>query len=127
MRIKIDPADKIFSKYIRVRDGRCVRCKREGEYDKQGLQIKGLQNSHFWGRKNESTRFDPENCDSLCYGCHQYFHGNPYEHVKWKKKRIGEERFKALELRHNLYMKKDRKLALLVAKKLLEEEVKKII
>ena len=43
------------------------------------------------------------------------------EYVKWKKKQLGEEEFKVLELQHNLYKKKDRKLEYLIAKQLLEE------
>ena len=121
MRIKIDPADKKFSAYIRVRDDwTCQRCHKQyvrGEA--------GIQNSHFWGRGKETTRFDPDNCDALCFGCHQHFHSNPKEYHDWKLKQLGEEKFKLLEIKARTHGKKDRKLALIIATKLLQEELDK--
>jgi len=54
-------ADDLFSKHIRARDGRCVRC---GKTER-------LQCSHFWNRRKWNTRYDPDNCDTLCWGCHR--------------------------------------------------------
>ena len=65
--IKIDKADRVFSTYIRLRDKECVRCHRRGSGD---LGITGLQASHFYSRRNESVRFDEDNVDALCAGCH---------------------------------------------------------
>lgn len=62
--------DKAFSLFIRQRDRwRCQRCKRKYEAGK----AKGLHCSHYMGRTNKATRWDPENCDALCHGCHSYF------------------------------------------------------
>src|SRR4030095_8318714 len=59
-RIKRSLADDLFSKYIRARENyTCQRCHR---YFENGI---GLDNSHYWGRGNWTTRFDPENCDAF--------------------------------------------------------------
>jgi 5-methylcytosine-specific restriction endonuclease McrA len=117
-RIKIDKADEVFSIYIRTRDKRCVRCGRRGS-GPQGIE--GLQNSHFFGRANESTRFDPKNCDATCSGCHSYWGSTNHEQYRqFKIKQLGQQGFDLLVLRKNTYQKKDRKLALLVARELLK-------
>ena len=118
MKIKIRPSDKIFSIFIRTRaKWRCERCFKQYEPPTMGLQC-----SHYWGRAKESTRFEPSNCAALCFSCHQYFTANPYEHTEWFKKRLGEQRFKALMIQANVDRKKrDDRLDLLYAKKLLEE------
>lgn len=57
-------ADRAFSEQIRKRDGRCMHpagCNRTSM----------LQCSHYHGRANKSTRFDPENCITLCW-LHHY-------------------------------------------------------
>src|SRR3990167_3314293 len=108
MRIKLDKADVLFSKYIRLRDKfRCVRCKK---FYEGGI---GLQCSHYFGRARENTRFDDRNCDSLDMGCHQYWgSANREDYRNFKIKQLGEKGFKDLTLRANLYKKKDRKMAL---------------
>lgn len=114
MKIKIDKADQLFSEYIRRRDGKCVRCGRRGTGEKG---IVGLQNSHYFGRRNESTRFDSENCDALCLGCHQIWGSNDREaYREFKIRQLGERGFKLLLFRSNQYQKKDRKLSCLQAK-----------
>lgn len=117
MKIKIRPTDSLFSIYIRNRDNwRCQRCFRQHEEGSRGLQ-----NSHFWGRAHESTRFDPENCDSICHGCHSWFHANPQAYSEWKKQKIGARAFKLLEIRARSYKKKDDKLTMLAIRKLLNK------
>lgn len=120
--IKIDAADKTFSIYVRLRDKCCVSCKRIGERDMDGRAIVGLQASHYWSRRHESTRFDPENVDALCIYCHQQWGGDYRDQYKaFKVKQLGKKGYDLLELRHNQYQKRDRKLALIVAKALLKE------
>lgn len=119
--IKIDPADKIFSLYIRARDKRCQRCGRPGMTDASGLPVLGLQNSHYFGRRAESTRFHPSNCDALCARCHQIWGSeNHEEYRRFKLKQLGSRGLLELELLHNTFQKKDRKLALVVSKALLD-------
>lgn len=103
--VKIDAADKAFSKYIRTRDNwTCQRCGTPYTPPTNALHC-----SHFMGRGKEATRFDPENADALCYGCHQYFTSHPGEHYQWQVQRKGQEVVDAVILRSNTYKKKDRK------------------
>lgn len=109
MRVKLDKADTMFSKYIRKRDGKCVRCG----------GTSSLQNSHYYGRGKESTRFDPENCDTLCFGCHQYWGSTDREEYReFKIKQLGEKKYEALKVRARTLCKKDRNASYLFAKEL---------
>lgn len=116
MKVKIDVADSLFSKWIRRRDKwQCQRCLRQYEENDQRLQ-----NSHFYGRSHENTRFEPDNCDALCYGCHQYFTSNPGDYAAWKLNKIGQKRFDSLTIQANTYKKKDRKMERIIWRKALE-------
>lgn len=106
--IKIDAADKYFSMYIRLRDGKCKRCYSVVKINSKGDPI-SHQASHFQGRRKEATRFDLDNVDTLCGGCHQYFTANPFEHVQWQVKTKGQNTVNAIVIRSNGYKKKDRK------------------
>jgi 5-methylcytosine-specific restriction endonuclease McrA len=77
-KITIDQSDKVFSQYIRKRDGKCKRCGSLVQFNDKGLPITH-QASHFFGRANEATRHDPDNVDCLCGGCHQIWGGNDHE------------------------------------------------
>ena len=96
----VKKADTLFSKWIRERDGKCVRCG----------SVERLQCSHFWPRKVSATRFDPENCDTLCYKCHygDRYHGWEYakqgEYRIYKINQLGEERYQKMEERFNTFM-----------------------
>lgn len=104
-KIKIRTSDKLFSQYIRTRDNwTCQRC------GKQYLPpTMALHCSHFKGRGKEPTRFDPENADALCYGCHSYFGGQPDEHLAWQIQRKGQDVIDAVILRSNGYKKRNDK------------------
>lgn len=68
-------ADTEFSKYIRERDGKCMRC------GKPKSPENPLTCSHFWGRQHKATRFDPDNCVAACWmPCHKYY---------WEKEKQG--------------------------------------
>ena len=96
MRIKRSPLDAKFSTYIRTRDKwTCQKC---GTYYLKG-QRKGLHASHFHGRRKGYTRFDPDNCDALCFGCHQHFGENHELYANWKRFRLGHKRFNLLAIR----------------------------
>jgi 5-methylcytosine-specific restriction endonuclease McrA len=103
--IKRDKADDAFSKWIRLRDRKCKRCLKTGSGP---LGITGLQASHFQGRRKENTRFDPENVDALCAGCHQYFTSNPGDHYMWQVQTKGQKAVEDIVLRSNMYKKRDR-------------------
>lgn len=116
MRIKLDKADIAFSEYIRSRDKwTCQRCGKRYIPPTQALHC-----SHYFGRGKESTRFDPENADALCYGCHVQWGGTDREaYRQFKINQLGQDGFDRLTIRANTYKKKDRKMALIMARELL--------
>ena len=106
-----EKADARFSEYIRTRDKKCRRCKRNESTD----------NSHFWGRGNSATRYDPENCVGACRECHGIWENQKKGAYKdWMLTWLGEERYKALEKRARSIMKREKAIANLV--ELLETE-----
>ena len=116
--VRIDPADKYFSLYIRYRDNwLCQRC-----LTQYAPVTNALHASHFWGRARESTRFDPVNVAAHCHGCHSFLTANPEEHRVWKLKQIGQEEYDKLMLRAHATAQKDRKLTTIIFKKLYHEE-----
>lgn len=115
----IDAADKYFSMYIRLRDRECTRCHSPVQFNDKGDPI-SHQMSHFQGRRKEATRFDLENGDTLCGGCHQYFTANPGEHYEWQVKMKGQNTVNAIVVRSNSYKKKDRKLEAMIWKQAYE-------
>ena len=119
MSLKITPTDKAFSDYIRTRDRwTCQRCGQVYTPPTQALHC-----SHFKGRRKAGTRFLPQNCDSLCYGCHSYFHQQPDEHLKWQIQRKGQEIVDAIILAANSYHKRPD----LKAEKLYWQNAKKLL
>ena len=85
-------ADMEFSKWIRKRDGKCMRCG----------TINNLTCSHFWVRQHSSTRYDPDNCVAVCWmPCHK-FHWEKEKHGDYRNfmiKRLGESGYKKLEVK----------------------------
>lgn len=107
----------MFSEYIRTRDNwTCQRC---GAYYEP--PTRALHCSHFKGRGKEATRFDPDNADALCYGCHQYFTSQPDEHYAWQVKRKGQKTVDAITLRSNQYKKRDDKMEVLIWRQALKD------
>jgi hypothetical protein len=108
-KLKIFPSDSIWSKYIRTRDNwTCQRCDK-----KYAPPTSALHCSHFWSRGAWSVRFDEDNCQALCYGCHSYLGGNPQEHREFILNKLGQERFDALQKRRNTALKSGQKKHLL--------------
>ena len=110
MKIKIYKEDKLFSAYIKRRDlFQCKRCGTAYLPDR----ARGLTCSHFWSRRHWNTRFDPENADCLCFGCHVHVESEKHGWYKdFKLKQLGEKRYKNLEIRAKISgVKRDRKLA----------------
>ena len=113
-RIKIRPADSLYSKWLREERKCCERCG-----SRNSLQV-----SHFYGRANEAVRFDPRNTDCLCFGCHAYFTANPPEYVAWKIKRMGDQEYKQLMVAANTYKKRDDAMVILWLNQLMKKESK---
>jgi hypothetical protein len=118
--IKLDPADKAFSQYIRLRDGECRRCHSPVRLNAKGEPVTH-QASHFQGRGKEATRFDLENVDTLCGGCHMYFTAYPAEHYMWQVNQKGQQTVDQIVLRSNGYKKKDRKMELIIWREALKQ------
>lgn len=83
-------ADVEFSKWIRNRDGRCMRCG----------TINNLTCSHFWVRQHSATRYDPDNCVAVCWmPCHKY-HWEKEKQGDYRTfmlNRLGKEKYEELE------------------------------
>lgn len=79
--------DSLFSKIIRLRDGRCVTCG----------TTEGLQCSHNVSRRYLIVRYDLDNAVTHCVRCHLFYTHNPLEHRKWIESYIGAERLAELE------------------------------
>ncbi len=122
MKIKIDKADAAFSKWIRLRDKKCLRCGSAVKIATDGLP-KSHHASHFQGRGKEGTRYNEFNVCCLCHGCHSYFTANPAEHYLWQVNRLGQDMVDKLILASNTYCKKDRKLQQMYW----EQELKKLL
>ena len=118
-KIQIRPVDTIFSKYIRTRDGWiCQNC---GKFCGENNSLHKLECSHHFTRGKESTRFDPNNCVSLCFNCHQSFHDSKELRNNFMIKRLGQREYDLLELRSNSKGNKDDALTKIYILKLMEE------
>lgn len=99
-------ADELFSKEVRKRDPRCFfQCGNESK-----------QCSHFWGRGNSATRYDWENCDGVCGGCHMRHEGSKqglYRDLKIRQ--LGMKAYKALEARARSIVKRSDSIAVFQA------------
>jgi hypothetical protein len=99
-KIKLDKNDILFSKMIRERDGKCVFC------GKIAMQSK-LECSHFWGRGDKHNRFNPDNCDTLCWYDHMQNEGNKQgKYRDFKIKQLGKKVYNEMERKHYQETKK---------------------
>lgn len=122
-KIKLRPADTLFSNYIRQRaNWKCERC---GKVCRIGGEwIYKLEASHYYGRAKESTRFDPDNVYSLCFTCHKRMGGHTRdekgEYDLWVKEKLGKRRYDLLRIRANSVGKKDDVMTILYIKELIK-------
>ena len=85
----IRETDSRFSKLIINRDKKCLRCG----------STSMLSCSHFYGRANYATRFEPMNCITLCIPCHQEWESKKETDYKdFMIEWLGEIKFKILEV-----------------------------
>ena len=76
--MKLHDADRLFSLYIRGRDGwQCQRC--GSPYSPQC--------AHLHSRVYRAIRFSPLNATTLCKGCHVLFTPRPLEWQDWCEER----------------------------------------
>ena len=95
MKIRIDPADTLFSKLIRAMYPICQGCHSRSS----------SQTHHFKSRKYQGVRFDPDNAWAVCFTCHRKFHEDPFWGVEMMKKRLG-SRFDGFVLKANMICKR---------------------
>jgi len=85
--------DAVVSKYIRLRDKKCVQCGKQ----------ENLSNGHVFSRRAYNTRWDVSedgNCHTQCWGCN-FSHGKDnYDYYKWYVDKFGQERFDKLRLEY---------------------------
>lgn len=120
MKLQIRKADTLFRKYLLgLRNYTCARCGRR--YPEDGCR--GLHVSHYWGRSRENTRYDLDNCDLLCFGCHQLWgHGDQRgEYTNYMTKKLGQKGYDLLQVRAYTYKKRDDKLDEVILRELLNE------
>lgn len=126
---ELDPADKVFSQCIRMRDRECVRCHSKVEFNEKGLPT-SHQNSHFIGRRNEAVRFDQRNCDTVCsqtptnQGCQVFWEQEKSHYREFKKAQLGEVEYKKLWEKSNENVKRHDRPKIL---KILKEELKNLL
>lgn len=103
--IKITPADRWFSLYVRARDNwTCQRCGSQFDPYVEGADnrhLKGLHCAHANTRGKHGTRVEPDNACAMCYGCHSYLDANPEEKIEFFKERLGEDRYWELKRQSN--------------------------
>ena len=115
MHVKIKPLDKKWSDYIRAKAGwRCERC---GNTPAR----RGLHCHHFHRRRKMSTRYDEDNCLSLCLGCHQFFGENRDIEIAFMAKKLGQKAFDDLQIRSQLHWKVDEQAVKLYLKEKLKD------
>lgn len=94
----VERLDKVFSKYIRLRDAmpsglfRCISC---GKIKPIGQADCG----HFHSRTHMSTRFDEDNCHAECRYCNRFSADHLIGYRENLIKKIGEQRFKLLDIK----------------------------
>jgi hypothetical protein len=123
-KMRIDQADRLFSLWIRHRDDwTCQRCQK-----KCLAGSASLQNSHYFGRTKLSVRFDPLNCDALCFGCHRIWEKEDREGYRvFKIRQLGQKGYDLLQIRANTIDKSiDRKLIAMYYKQELQKMGAKI-
>ena len=90
--------DKVFSRYIRLRDAmpggmtRCISC---GKIK----PVSSMDCGHFYSRTHMSTRFDEDNCNSECSACNRFSADHLIGYRENLIKKIGVQRFKLLEVK----------------------------
>lgn len=76
-------ADRLFSLWIRARDGRCQRCG----------TTRDLDCSHHITRERLAVRYSPDNACAHCRGCHVFLTHHGALHVEWIIGHIGAEAY----------------------------------
>ena len=97
MKVSLNPLDKLFSQYIRMRAmSRVHGCERCGAWK---ADYKQLQCAHLISRWHKSTRWDEDAAVGLCGGCHLWIDHEAEEKLELLKSIIGEDKVLLLKAR----------------------------
>lgn len=94
----VDKLDKVFSKYIRLRDcmvggyTRCISCGRV-------LPFEDMDCGHYHSRIHMSTRYDEDNCNSECKHCNRFSADHLIGYRENLLRKIGDQRMTLLEVK----------------------------
>lgn len=92
--------DRVFSKYIRLRDVMpngyfmCISCGQIKKYEQGDC-------GHFFSRKHMATRFDEDNCHMECAACNRFSSDHLASYQVNLVRKIGQNRFEKLVWKHN--------------------------
>lgn len=95
---EIQKLDRIFSKFIRLRDcdnngaGFCISCGKPITFNTSDC-------GHYINRKHMSTRFDEQNCNAQCRACNRFDEGNIQGYRKGLIEKYGEDAVELLEIK----------------------------
>ncbi len=98
----INKLDKVFSKFIRLRDSKkfehkafiCISCGKVKPYEQADC-------GHFVSRRYLATRWNEQNCNAQCRHCNRFLEGNKYGYSKGIDKKYGKGTADKLEaLKH---------------------------
>ena len=122
---RLRKTDRLFTELMRKRqDYTCQKCQKKYVFDGVAVRnLQGLDTSHYFGRASENTRFDPDNCDCLCFPCHRNWgHGEGRaEYKEFMIKKLGEDGLLLLEWKSQQCRKRDDKLTEFVLQEMLKE------
>lgn len=96
----VDKLDKVFSKFIRLRDTmpngyfRCISCGEIKPFAKADC-------GHFFSRSHMSTRYDEDNCHAECSYCNRMRSDHLIGYRENLIRKIGQKRYDILEWKHN--------------------------
>ena len=92
--------DAIFSKMVKDRDDwTCQRC--ATTYDRtEKSSNRSLQCSHFFPRQLMGTRFELDNLDALCAGCHMRVESDKMGwYMDYMIEKLGPKKYEALKIK----------------------------
>ena len=120
MKIRISSLDALFSRFIRLRDGRCVCCadpasphKRDPKERCGAYRETVLHAAHIFGRGQKSTRFHADNAVAFGFRCHAWQDAHASEKWDWQAQRLGLARWNDLRRQAATPGKPDQALILL--------------
>ena len=76
--------DKVFSEYIRRRNGEMAMCVTCGKI----AHWKEMQAGHFMSRRHRATRWHEDNVQTQCVKCNMFGQGEQFKFGKW----LGDEK-----------------------------------